>query len=94
MNIKNYSTYQIKEEVIANKWTKSRDTEKVLNVKQTQLEQSSKYKEVMKEKDQKIQTLQQNLEQALLDSKNKALEIKHLSNYIGKVHVKNSAKIT
>lgn len=69
---------------MTDKWTKGRDAEKVLNVKQTQLEQSSKYKEILKEKDEKIQMLQQSLEEAVTDCKNKTLEIKHLSHYIGK----------
>ena len=74
---------QIKEEVVADKWSRSRDAEKVLNAKQTQLEQSSRYKEILNDKEEKIQTLQQSLEEAIAETRNKTLEIKHLSNYIG-----------
>ena len=56
-------------------------------MRQSLLEESMKHKEILKEKEENIAQLQISLSEAVTQVKNRDLEVKHLSNYIGKCKI-------
>ena len=78
---------QIKHELLTSSLRKEDDKEKVSNMRQSQLEESMKHKEILKEKEENIAQQQISLSEAVIQVKNRDLEVKHLSSYIGKCNI-------
>ena len=53
-------------------------------MRQSHLEETMKHQAILKEKNENIKQIEKSLSEAVTQVKNKELEVKHLSYYIGK----------
>ena len=70
--------------MIAASLRRQNDKEKLLNLRQSHLEESMKHQTLLKERNESIKQMEKSLSEAVTEVKNKELEVKHLSHYIGK----------
>ena len=70
--------------MIAASLRQQNDKERVLNMRQSHLEETMKHQAILKEKNENIKQIEKSLSEAVTQVKNKELEVKHLSYYIGK----------
>ena len=79
-----FKRLKVKKEVIVASLRRQNDKEKVLNMRQSHLEESMKHQALLTERNESIRQMEKSLNEAVTEVKNKELEVKHLSHYIGK----------